>query len=701
MTMLLRYRFVIIGFLTILAIGFHVSAFAEKGVNANDSVARVRARKQLAAFEKQYVKSLQTDDLDYQLRCLNAWCEEAKRLGDADVMTDAIGERIVFYYNNDLNDSLLVAVPRDRELLKAHEKWDTYYSIWMYMVNTYIFSGSAKTGLEEVKRMFDDAMSRGHQYGIGLAYLGMGNAYTNMGNWQESIDSYDKSLDILSALNPPPVVITEIFTYYGDALNDMKNYKKLEKLTVRWHDFLVDFIKLKKLSASPKASIFWSYYFIACTQASLGLNKLDQAGQALDGVKKLVSSDRDYVGMAYVFYRAELLLKQGHYQEALRLNTRRRQLMEETHDDGVYVVVNRQRAEILEHLGHYAEAARLYRDIYLFNDSVNAYETKQQLNEMNTLFGVAELERKQEHMQMEQERMQMEQKQTRLRWIIAVAVLIALSLSVFLLIRLRAAKRLKQAHDELLVAYDQLETTTAAKEQIESELRIAREIQMGMVPHEFPECPQLDLYASMVPAKEVGGDLYDFILLDNVLYFCLGDVSGKGVPASLFMAQSTRLFRALAKQQMSPAEIATRLNAELAENNENGMFVTMFIGVANLDTGHLDFCNAGHNPPVFKGEFMEMLPNAPIGLWPELDYEGESVDNIKGEPLFIYTDGLNEAENEAHDQFGDDHLLEVMRSYTYVNARETIEMLQHEVALHVAGASPSDDLTMLCLKINE
>jgi len=221
------------------------------------------------------------------------------------------------------------------------------------------------------------------------------------------------------------------------------------------------------------------------------------------------------------------------------------------------------------------------------------------------------------------------------------------------------------------------------------------------VPHEFPECPQLDLYASMVPAKEVGGDLYDFILLDNVLYFCLGDVSGKGVPASLFMAQSTRLFRALAKQQMSPAEIATRLNAELAENNENGMFVTMFIGVANLDTGHLDFCNAGHNPPVFKGEFMEMLPNAPIGLWPELDYEGESVDNIKGEPLFIYTDGLNEAENEAHDQFGDDHLLEVMRSYTYVNARETIEMLQHEVALHVAGASPSDDLTMLCLKINE
>ena len=157
----------------------------------------------------------------------------------------------------------------------------------------------------------------------------------------------------------------------------------------------------------------------------------------------------------------------------------------------------------------------------------------------------------------------------------------------------------------------------------------------------------------------------------------------------------------MAKQQMMPADIATRLNAELSENNESGMFVTMFIGEVNLQTGHLEFCNAGHNPPVFRGEFIEMEPNAPIGLWPELEYIGESIDNIKGEPLFIYTDGLNEAENAAQEQFGDDHLLEVIRNNTYESARQTVELLQHEVAVHVAGAEPSDDLTMLCLKIKE
>jgi serine phosphatase RsbU (regulator of sigma subunit) len=251
------------------------------------------------------------------------------------------------------------------------------------------------------------------------------------------------------------------------------------------------------------------------------------------------------------------------------------------------------------------------------------------------------------------------------------------------------------------VAYDQLEETTTAKERIESELRIARDIQMGMVPSTFPEDEGLDIFASMTPAKAVGGDLYDFFILDGTLYFCLGDVSGKGVPASLFMAQSIRLFRALAKQQMMPADIATRLNAELSENNESGMFVTMFIGEVDLQTGHLEFCNAGHNPPVFRGEFIEMEPNAPIGLWPELEYIGENIDNIKGEPLFIYTDGLNEAENAAQEQFGDDHLLEVIGTNTYESARQTVELLQHEVAVHVAGAEPSDDLTMLCLKIKE
>ena len=281
----------------------------------------------------------------------------------------------------------------------------------------------------------------------------------------------------------------------------------------------------------------------------------------------------------------------------------------------------------------------------------------------------------------------------------AIGLLVIGFLSFYLYRRQQAARRLKHAYDKLAVAYDQLEETTTAKERIESELRIARDIQMSMVPQAFPERSDLDLYGLMAPAKEVGGDLYSFEIIDNQLYFCLGDVSGKGVPASLFMAQTIRLFRAMAKQRRKPCDIATRLNNELSENNDNGMFVTMFIGEADLTTGHLYYCNAGHNPPLLDDEFINVESNAPLGLWPELDYVGEELDNISGKMLFIYTDGLNEAENLAQEQYGDDRLqqmLQEMKSYT---AKQIIDAFSQSVESHRNGAEPSDDLTMLAIKL--
>jgi len=191
----------------------------------------------------------------------------------------------------------------------------------------------------------------------------------------------------------------------------------------------------------------------------------------------------------------------------------------------------------------------------------------------------------------------------------------------------------------------------------------------------------------------------------NRLYFALGDVSGKGVPASLFMAQATRLFLTLAKQGMMPAEICTRMNDALSgEDNENSMFVTFFLGLVDLETGHLDFCNAGHNPPVIGGgshhvDFLEMLPNIPIGLFPGFEYAGEQIDTIKDRPLFIYTDGLNEAENPQQEQFGDDRLLSILRTISFDSAQQVIETLQAEVETHRNGAEPNDDLTMMCLNV--
>ena len=286
-----------------------------------------------------------------------------------------------------------------------------------------------------------------------------------------------------------------------------------------------------------------------------------------------------------------------------------------------------------------------------------------------------------------------------------VVIILIIAFTIYIIFRRRADKKLHKAHEALKEAYDQLEETTTIKERMESELRIARDIQMSMVPSSFALYPGLDMFASMTPAREVGGDLYGYLLTGDNLYFVVGDVSGKGVPASLFMAQATRLFQTLAKQCMSPAEICTRINDALSgEDNEGNMFVTMFLGLLDLKSGHLSFCNAGHNPPILgdpeKGcDFIQMHSNAPIGVLPGLDFQGDEIENIKGRPLFVYTDGLNEAENPAHEQFGDDRLLTFLRNCSFESSRQVILDIVADVEKHRNGAEPNDDLTMMCLNI--
>jgi serine phosphatase RsbU (regulator of sigma subunit)/flagellin-specific chaperone FliS len=242
----------------------------------------------------------------------------------------------------------------------------------------------------------------------------------------------------------------------------------------------------------------------------------------------------------------------------------------------------------------------------------------------------------------------------------------------------------------------------AKQERIEGELGVARNIQMSMVPSAFPQHKGLDMYAMMTPAKEVGGDLYGYLLQGDKLYFCLGDVSGKGVPASLFMAQVTRLFRTLATQNLMPADICSRINDAMSEDNDLCMFVTLFVGLLDLNTGHLDFCNAGHNPPVIdvgnsRCDFLKVNHNVPIGPMPGMAFKGEEIDSIKGRPLFIYTDGLNEAENNHRQLLGNDRMLAIIQKTQSKDARQLIESMAAEVEKHRDGAEPNDDLTMMAI----
>ena len=237
------------------------------------------------------------------------------------------------------------------------------------------------------------------------------------------------------------------------------------------------------------------------------------------------------------------------------------------------------------------------------------------------------------------------------------------------------------------------------KERIENELHIAREIQMSMIPKTFPPFPErkdLDLAASIIPAKEVGGDLYDFFIRDEKLFFCIGDVSGKGIPASLVMAVTRSLFRAMSAHEDSPAKIVTSMNNTMSEANERSMFVTFFCGVLDLRAGKLRYCNAGHNPPMILTDAIRVLPvepNLPIGIMKGVDFIEQETPFLYDDALFLYTDGLSEAENAAQEQFGEDRIEKALHGRK--RSADHLENIRHQVSQFVGEAPQSDDLTML------
>ena len=247
---------------------------------------------------------------------------------------------------------------------------------------------------------------------------------------------------------------------------------------------------------------------------------------------------------------------------------------------------------------------------------------------------------------------------------------------------------------------EELKTTTAQKSAIESELGLARNLQKSMVPSVFPNREGLDMYASMTPAREVGGDLYDFVLHDNSLYFCIGDVAGKGVPAALVMTTFCGAFRLLTDNESDPVRIVSRINDKLARNTHMTIFVTFFVGVLDLDTGHLRYCNAGHKAPLVDGQPLPVYSNLPVGAMPDWEFKAQETDLAPGSTLFLYTDGLDEAENAQGQMFGKKRILEVMQTSSK-EPRMLIESMTQAVAEFVGDTEQSDDLTMLCIRLNK
>ncbi len=252
-----------------------------------------------------------------------------------------------------------------------------------------------------------------------------------------------------------------------------------------------------------------------------------------------------------------------------------------------------------------------------------------------------------------------------------------------------------------------LTATTAAKERIAGELSAAREIQMSIVPKlfpPFPNSPDIDLYAILIPAREVGGDLYDFMMLDDEhLYLAIGDVSGKGVPASLLMAVGKTLLKSTMQSVRDPARALTQVNNELSEDNETCMFITMFCAILNVKTGALIYSNAGHNPPFLtrvsgKIERLDEPPGAALGAFQDVKYHNQSILMHTSDLLVLYTDGVTEAMNPSHEMFDETGLLEHIRLEGHLSAKLFLESLGRTVNSHASGAEQSDDITALAVR---
>ena len=589
------------------------------------------------------------------------------------------------YYSSNAIDSFMLItdqlIEACREAGPSQER--LFYKAWSNQA-IYSFNKVNRTrGLELAHQIHDYAYQHDSKFGLYTSTYALATMSSGLRHFAQAEHEFNEAINYQHRFFPDESAAAP---YLGMA-KVYVNLHKPEKVLDCARKALAEpnVIMQHRLSA-------WTYICIAYSNNQYSRDDFNRAYAEREKLKREIGHD-DNFGSVVNFYHA---MKNGRYAEALNIATN----MSGGIDRLQFA------AQAYASLGDYRQAY-LYQLRHKENrDSANTAEVQQMSYEYAAQIDVTRAENEAKDLRLSKLDLQIQ----------AAIAIILITLAFFIFYYFRRRKQMR----ELRQAYNQLADTTTAKERIDSELSIAREIQMSMVPRTFPAFPDrrdIDLYATIVPAKQVGGDLYDFFLQDDRLCFCVGDVSGKGIPASLTMAVAVNLFRTVAKEGFPPEVIAAKLNETMSANNENAVFVTMFIGIIDLKTGNLDYCNCGHNPPVY-GErrmhttqtvfrLLDIESNVPIGLWPDYTFVGGHLSDIRSSLLFVYTDGVNEAENRMQEQFGEKRMLRVLRESTQPFGERTpktrshflIDEMKYALDAFVDGAEQSDDLTMLCVSI--
>lgn len=605
---------------------------------------------------------------------------------NGNVNIEQLEKEMYRYFSSSESDSFMLVTDRlieaCREAGKSQER--LFYKAWANEAIYYFTKIDRTRGLDMAQQIHDYAQQHDSKFGLYTSTYALSTMQSTLHRYDQAKRGFLEAIDYQHRFFPDESAAAP---YLGLA-KIYVNLKQPEKVLDCARHALAEpgIIKQHQLTA-------WSYICIALKSEKYTKEEFNRAYTERERVKREYGHDDnfgEYVNFQHAY-------KNGKLEEALEIAKRMKSITDQRNLLSITYAK----------MGDYKQAYLWHKRYKEYQDSVNTAEVQQLSYEYASQLDVSRAENETKDLRLSKQ----------LSEIRAGVVIVLLTLAFMGFYFFRRRKRLQ----ELQQAYNQLEDTTMAKERLDSELRIAHNIQMSMVPRTFPAYPDrknIDLHALIAPAKEVGGDLYDFYLHGDMLYFCVGDVSGKGVPASLTMAVAVNLFRTVAKEGIAPELIATKLNDTMSADNENAVFVTMFIGRIDLKTGRLDYCNCGHNPPIF-GErrthtsqtvfrYLEMESNAPIGLWPDLQFIGGHIADIHGCPLFVYTDGLSEAENKMQEQFGEKRMLQVLRSATQpfgermpkTHSRFLIEEMTCALNAFVDGAAPSDDITMLCICVS-
>ena len=564
---------------------------------------------------------------------------------------------------------LLVGIPAQTQTLaKNDSEEESFYKAWYNQITDVLDNVGSREALDMISEMRDHAENRGSKYGFFLVSILNAHIAKDMGMTDRAAELLLASINYQKRYLSDGIPLSQLYFYLANIYVENHQGEKAIQL-------IDEALKQKGWSGEDYV-VLWS---IKCNAVTC-MEPVDTT-RFMEYYKQLhdIIDQYGYNGNVVTYTECYHAQYTNDYSRLL-------ELAEKITDKGHRLKFKIAACDGLDRNQEAIDSFRVYK----------AWTEKQFNAETRKMAEMSALELESARAENEAETLRLTNQRMLLIAIVCGLCLFVVFLTIYLYRRQWQMRKLRQA-------YDQLEEVTTQKERIESELRIARTIQLSMVPSVFPIRPDIDIYGCMTPAKTVGGDLYDFFVRDNQLFFCIGDVSGKGVPAALLMTVTKSLFRAFSSNESMPDKIVSRMNDNLSENNKERMFVTLFVGILDLTSGLLRYCNGGHEAPVIIDKEAHLLPINhifPVGAVPATPYKMQETVIEPQTTILLYTDGLNEALNADKEKFGKERILnETNRAIQagQLSPKALIEQLTLSVHQFVGDTEQSDDLTMLAI----